>query len=482
MNYRIALFFLAIVLTQDVFSVELQNGVPQHNLSAATGDSLDFEITIPSNSSNLNIEIADGYGDADLYVKAGSVPTESDNDCGPYLYGNSEQCLFASPQASTYFVKLQAYQAFSGLTLSAAYATDDSSTSNLLQNNVPIDSLSATTGSETLYQIDIPADATELSINISGGSGDVDLYVSSLQPPTTSIYECRPYLSGNNETCTFTAPATGSYYIMLRAYSSYSDVHLSATYSLSGNNGNTDYPWSGLNTYYADAIGQTGTILFNALAEAAARNHNPMTYSQAWEALKYSDEDPANTNNIILIYTGRSQAKSFNASGNNDPDAWNREHTWPKSHGFPSSSHWAYTDIHQLRPADASVNSTRGNKDYDNGGNMISEAPGNYTDSDSFEPRDEIKGDIARMMFYMDIRYNGNDSTGTGDLTLVDYSGTSGAALGDLCTLYQWHRQDPVSSEEITRHQRIVERQGNRNPFVDNTAWVDSLWGSQCGF
>jgi serine protease len=479
MIHRITPLCLTAGLSLNAFAIELQNGIPLHNLSATTGNSLDFEIPIPSNGSNLVIETSAGDGDADLYVKAGTPATESDNDCGPYLYGNHEQCIFASPQADTYYIRIKAYQSFSGLTLQASIDNDSSPSPNLLQNNQPITQLSASSGAEDHYRIEIPAGATDLTIDISGGSGDADLYVSPQQPPTTSTYQCRPYLTGNSESCTLSTPSVGSYYIMLHAYTSYSGVSLSARYTLPDSS-DTGYVWSGVGNYYADAIGQSGSALFNSLANAAARNHNPLTYSQAWEALKYSDEDPSNSNNVILIYTGRSQAKSFNASGNNDPDAWNREHTWPKSHGFPSSSDWAYTDIHQLRPADASVNSTRGNKDYDNGGSMISEAPGNYTDSDSFEPRDEVKGDIARMMFYMDLRYNGNDNTGTGDLTLVDYSDTSGSTLGDLCTLYQWHSQDPVSGEEVSRHERIVERQGNRNPFVDNAAWVDDLWGAQC--
>jgi len=84
------------------------------------------------------------------------------------------------------------------------------------------------------------------------------------------------------------------------------------------------------------------------------------------------------------------------------------------------------------------------------------------------------------MMFYMDVRYNGNDSTGTGDLELVNYSGTSGSQLGDLCTLLTWHNQDPVSTDEISRHGRIVEEQGNRNPFVDYPAWANQIFDSSC--
>jgi serine protease len=481
MNTRVVTFCFAVCFPLHTFSEVIQQGNPVNNLSATTGDSIDYEIPIPSNASNLNIEIYNGSGDADLYVKAGSLPSESDNDCGPYLYGNDEQCVFDTPQATTYYIRIKAYQAFFELSLRATYETNgDSSSTHVIQNGIPLTGLTSSTGNEAYYKIHVPSEATQLSVNISGGTGDADLYVSAEQPPSSTSFDCRPYLNGNSETCNFNPPVTGDYFILLRAYSSYSGVTLTANYAISGGNDNSNYVWDGLENYYADAIGQTGSLLVSALADAAALNHNPLTYAQVWEALKYTDEDPANTNNVILIYSGRSQSKSYNSSGNNDPDAWNREHTWPKSHGFPSSSDWAYTDIHHLRPCDASVNSSRGNKDYDNGGDVISEAPENSTDTDSFEPRDEVKGDIARMMFYMDIRYNGNDYTGTDDLTLVNYTGTSGSFLGDMCTLYLWHGQDPVSSEEISRHERIVERQGNRNPFIDNPAWVNEIWGSQC--
>ena len=91
---------------------------------------------------------------------------------------------------------------------------------------------------------------------------------------------------------------------------------------------------------------------------------------------------------------------------------------WPKSHGFSASSLEAYTDIHHLRPTDISVNSSRGNLDFDNSDSPLSEAPANRVDSDSFEPRDAVKGDVARMVFYMDTRYEGSDATP--DLRVVD--------------------------------------------------------------
>jgi endonuclease I len=351
-----------------------------------------------------------------------------------------------------------------------------------LSGGVPVNNLSGSTGQNLSFEISIPVGVQNFNIAISGGTGDADLYVRALHAPTMSKYDCRPYLSGNQEHCTFSVPVAGDYYIMIRAYARFTGVALTAAYTESSDNGWGDdsVTWAGFEGYYADAIGQTGSALIAALSEAASRGQIHLSYSQVWDALKYTDEDPANPNNVVLIYTGRSQEKSLNASGNSDPDAWNREHTWPKSHGFPDSGDWAYTDIHQLRPADVSVNSVRSNKDFDDGGSRIAEAPGNYTDADSFEPRDAVKGDLARMMFYMDIRYNGQSYTGTEDLRLVDYTGSNGANLGDLCTLYHWHLQDPVSPEEIARHARIVALQGNRNPFVDNPAWVSDIWGAYC--
>ncbi|MDR7119991.1 endonuclease [Rheinheimera soli] len=235
-------------------------------------------------------------------------------------------------------------------------------------------------------------------------------------------------------------------------------------------------------TYYAAAAGKTGSELKTAL-NSILRGHLRLTYSQVWDALSYTDEDPNNTNNVILLYAGRSQAKSFRAGLSNSQDAWNREHVWPKSHGFPSESQYAYTDIHHLRPADVSINSSRGNKDFDLGGTPLTEAPENKTDSDSFEPRNAVKGDVARMMFYMDVRYEGGDETGTPNLILRNYIPASSATteMGKLCVLLQWHIQDPVDSFESRRNNRIYEWQQNRNPFIDNPHWAQSIYGASCG-
>lgn len=475
------LTFLTLALTGlTAQGAVLTEGIPVESLSANTDAALDFELSVPTDARNLSIQMSGGSGDADLYVRAGAVPTTSTYDCRPYLSGNDEICDDADPQSGAYYIQVRAYQSFSGVSLLATYDLANGGTSQAMINGETLNGLSGADGSETHYHLDVPADARDLVVEISGGSGDADLYLKYGTSPTTSSYDCRPYEAGNDETCSVASPQSGVYHAMIDGYNAYSNLSLTARYTDGGGSGNDGATWDGFETYYADAIGKTGTALASALNEAAARNHTRMSYSQVWDALSYTDEDPNNSNNVLLIYTGRSQDKDFSASGNNDQDAWNREHSWPKSYGFPSGGDWAYTDIHHLRPSDVSVNADRGNKDYGNGGSEISEAPGNYTDSDSFEPRDAVKGDLARMMFYMDVRYDGNDGTGVGDLTLVNHTGTDWNELGRLCTLYSWHQQDPVSESEIERHARIVEQQGNRNPFVDYPAWVDDLWGAQC--
>ncbi len=236
--------------------------------------------------------------------------------------------------------------------------------------------------------------------------------------------------------------------------------------------------------YYQDAISAINNNLSSAMIKekisfVISQNHKQLSYSEVWTALTETDEDPNNANNILLLYKGVSLAKFANGSGtqSSDPDNWNREHVWAKSHGFSSSSYEAYTDIHHLRPADISINSSRGNLDFDNSDAPLAEAPSNRLDGDSFEPRDAVKGDVARMLFYMDTRYQGLDVTP--DLTLVNHITSTGEAkLGMLCRLIEWHKNDPVDSLEINRNNRIYEFQGNRNPFIDHPEWVDMLYSA----
>ncbi len=239
-------------------------------------------------------------------------------------------------------------------------------------------------------------------------------------------------------------------------------------------------------SYYAAVqaeidAGSDNTIVRQRLSEVLANGHRQLTYDEVWTALTETDEDPANNSNVILFYSNRSIAKSSNGSGaaSSNPDNWNREHSWPKSHGFSERNNEAYTDIQHLRATDISVNSSRGSLDFDFSDAPLAEAPENRVDGDSFEPRDAIKGDVARMMMYMDVRYEGNADV-TPDLVLVNYLTAGGdAELGKLCTLLQWHENDPVDASESERANRIYEYQGNRNPFVDNPQWASLLYADQ---
>jgi xanthomonalisin len=99
----------------------LQNGVAVTGLAAAQNGKLNYTVAIPSGATNLKIAISGGTGDADLYVKFGSAPTTSSYNCRPYVTGNTESCSFASPQTGTYYVMLNGYAAFSGVTLKATW-------------------------------------------------------------------------------------------------------------------------------------------------------------------------------------------------------------------------------------------------------------------------------------------------------------------------------------------------------------------------
>jgi endonuclease I len=227
--------------------------------------------------------------------------------------------------------------------------------------------------------------------------------------------------------------------------------------------------------YYNSADGKTGQALRDAL-HGIIDDHTVIPHGggsyDTHDALEDLHEDPGNTANVILVYSGWSVTKS------SWPD-WNREHSWPKSLGTDSGP--ALSDMFHIYACDADVNNQRGNKYFDNGGSSIPpEAPDCRYDLDSFEVRNEEKGDLARAMFYLDVRYNG-DTTGELDLELTDNPALiqSGSRfMGLLTTLLEWHAGDPVDSVEVARNDFIhANIQHNRNPFVDNPDWVYAIWG-----
>ncbi|MCT2588475.1 endonuclease [Streptomyces sp. N2-109] len=225
-------------------------------------------------------------------------------------------------------------------------------------------------------------------------------------------------------------------------------------------------------TYYQDAEGKSGQELKTAL-NGIISEQTTLSYSDVWEALRVTDRDPADAGSVILLYSGESRSGDRNGG---DPDDWNREHVWAKSHGDFGTARGPGTDIHHLRPTDVSVNSIRGNKDFDAGGSAVDEAPESRTDGDSFEPRDAVKGDVARMIFYMAVRYEG--SGGFADLELNDdVDNGSAPYMGRLSMLTQWNLQDPPDDFERNRNDVIYEQfQHNRNPFVDHPEWVGEIW------
>lgn len=233
--------------------------------------------------------------------------------------------------------------------------------------------------------------------------------------------------------------------------------------------------------YYASINGKTGAALISALYTLLNdMGGKPVTttYGQARYYLGESDVWTGfNTNYLYLIYTDTLRtpaADGFQVDGyalptwdaNNDGcnSTWNREHVWAKSlfgtgNYNPSDTTVGIdADLHNLRACDTNVNSTRGNNKFIN---TLTQSGGFGNYNSMWYPGDDHRGDVARILFYMDIRW-GNDT----NLSLI----------GDLPTLKQWHETDPVDEFEIHRNQVIYEKQGNRNPFIDHPELIDLIW------
>jgi endonuclease I len=235
--------------------------------------------------------------------------------------------------------------------------------------------------------------------------------------------------------------------------------------------------------YYDAANGQSGTALKTTLNNIID-GHTELSYDACWDALKVTDRDPNNSANVIGIYS----RFSMNAALEYDAaQGWNREHVWAKSRGDFGTTLGAGTDLHHLRAEDVSTNSARNNRAFDEGGSTYVDGSGNYQGTTpaksgsvdfTWYPGDEVKGDIARMIFYMATRYEGEN--GEVDLELTDavLANTDKQPLhGRISVLLLWHQQDPVSAEEINRHEAIYSFQNNRNPFIDHPEYVSSIWG-----
>jgi endonuclease I len=268
---------------------------------------------------------------------------------------------------------------------------------------------------------------------------------------------------------------------------------------------------------YYDTVDATSGAAMRATLHEIIDDHTRFPYTSSstdtWDILELAQEDPDNPNNIIDVYRNRSYAKIGGGTG-----PYNREHSWPKSYGFPdyNSGNSPYTDCFQLFLCDSGYNSSRSNKpfrncnagclekvtDYTNGeGGGSGSYPGNsdwtagsYT-AGTWETRIGRRGDIARAQFYLDVRYEGGTHGVTGywepDLILTDNEALISASntgdnehvayMGMLSVLLQWHAEDPVDDWERNRNEVVSSFQGNRNPFIDHPEWVDCIFSDDCG-
>lgn len=237
--------------------------------------------------------------------------------------------------------------------------------------------------------------------------------------------------------------------------------------------------------YYASLEGKSGAALKQAVQDiianpAVVRAHN---YGDITTILKTADQNPLNSNEVWLMYKEVSRSKFLFQDTGSGVGRWNREHIYPQSRGgFPDGTSdipdginvWVpsdanmlshgHADAHHLRAEDGPENSSRNNKDF------------GLTDYNGFSGNaGSWKGDVARAVFYMSVRYNG--------LNVVNGNPPDSTVgqLGDLATLLQWNVNDPSDDFEMNRNNYIYTWQQNRNPFIDYPILADYIWGSRAG-
>jgi uncharacterized repeat protein (TIGR02543 family) len=308
------------------------------------------------------------------------------------------------------------------------------------------DELSIMTGTiSSLANLELEAYFDRLTYTVTYISDGVEQFVDVLRyqelilqvsDPTKQAYEFLGWTTSPTGTAYFTfgSPITSS--IILYAQWEYLD----------------DYTYEG---YYEGADGLTGSALDTFLRTITTTGFTGVNYGDARYILDETDRDPNNSNNLILIYLGTSVSAAWDGGV-----TWNREHVWPQSLlgvSVDNSTIGVGSDLQNLKPADPATNSSRSNKYFDN-----------TTTANSYNPRDAVKGDIARILFYMDVRYS--------NLSLVNRD-PSIYQMAMLNRLLQWHIQDPVDSFEMNRNNTIYSYQHNRNPFIDHPEFAEKLYG-----
>jgi len=474
----------------------LSNGVAVSGLAAATGASLNYTLAVPAGASNLRFQISGGSGDADLYVRFGSAPTTTVYDCRPFLSGNSETCAITTAQAGTYHVLLRADAAFSGVSLTGSFSAGTADAAPTVTSTNPANNASGVARNANLslsfsepvtlgswYSLSCTRSGTRTG-TLSGGPSSYTL------DPSTDFLDL--------DDCTWTILAAGV-------------TDQDGTPTPMTSNAIVRFQTIGAASgYYASVNASSSTTLRSSL-HAVIDDHTRFAYSSStgtdtWDILERADQDPANAGRVLDIYKNASIVKA--GGGNN---FYNREHTWPKSLGFPNDvpSNYAYTDSHMLMLSDINYNSSRGNLPFGNcsascselttlqtngrgGGSGVFPGNSNWTNGQIFQVWNAFKGNVARALFYMDVRFEGGTHGVTGaaepDLRLTDNlslvtasnGNASVAYMGSLSVLLQWHQDDPVDANERLRNEVVASYQGNRNPFVDRPEWARCLFQNVC--
>lgn len=214
-----------------------------------------------------------------------------------------------------------------------------------------------------------------------------------------------------------------------------------------------------LQNYYADVLFVEDTsLMLNEIKDVTQTKHTTiLAYGQRHNFLYDADEDLTNTANVVLMYTGESRDEREWTSGSNShtPQTFNTEHVYPQSLLAMRDNGPSFSDLHHLRTCDAAVNSSRSNFGF-------VEGSGNNTliNNNSWYPGDEWKGDVARMIMYLNVRY-----------------GETFEKVGSIELFLKWNMEDPVSEFEKQRNTVIFGAQGNRNPFIDNPFIATLIWG-----
>ncbi|MPT32765.1 MAG: T9SS type A sorting domain-containing protein [Chryseobacterium sp.] len=221
-------------------------------------------------------------------------------------------------------------------------------------------------------------------------------------------------------------------------------------------------------SYYSGVnFNKTKNELKSELATLITTTHTKtISYSELQTLLKSSDVDPQNPSNLLLIYG--SQASGTHQRSRAINGSWNREHVYAKSKGTPNlGTSGPGADGHHLRPADNTLNSTRGSLLFDDG----TGATAYKTSRGGWYPGEEWKGDVARILMYMYVRYN----TRCLPLNITMNPATYSSDFPDI--LLKWNVEDPVSDFERQRNNVVANTQKNRNPFIDNPYLATVIWG-----